>query len=85
MIGGGIALLSAILTQSCEYLVVVPGYGGLGFECLPFAIPWIPLWPVLWSFEISNAVSLVLGTIIWFLLGSLVGALIGYIKKKRTA
>lgn len=88
MIGGGVALLSAVLTRLCEYLIVVPGYSGLGFECFPFAIPWIPfLFTLPWSLRIFNLPEIVylsLGTIIWFFFGSLVGALVGYIKIKKS-
>src|SRR3989344_4701576 len=43
VIGGGVALLSVFLTNLCENLIVIQG---LGFECLPLAIPLIPLWAI---------------------------------------
>ncbi len=88
VIGGGVALVSAILSRLCGFLFVTQGYGGLGLECFPFSIPWIPflftLPGSLWIFELPSVVYLSIGIIIWFLVGSLVGALVGYIKIKKS-
>jgi len=80
VIGGGVTIVSYILTSSCEYLVVVPGYSGLGFECFPFAIPWMPFWfvPSITSLSTINYGITVFA--IWFIIGSLIGALWNHIK-----
>lgn len=83
IIGGGVTLIFAILTQFCEYLVVTPGYTGLGLECLPFAIPFIPLWPFNSFLKFSNILFILLACITWFLIGSFIGLLIRYIKLKK--
>lgn len=81
VVGGGVVFISVVLTQFCEYQILVPGYSGLGFECFPFAVPWIPFW------FIPNFVSLKIyeGAVIliWFASGSVLGYLFGYIKSKK--
>ena len=84
VIGGGIALLSAGLTDLCEYLVVVPGYTGLGLECLPFAAPWVPFWFLGNTTSLSTTVYTAVGVVIWFIFGSFIGQLVGIIKKKKS-
>ncbi|MBI2888946.1 MAG: hypothetical protein HYY10_03420 [Candidatus Liptonbacteria bacterium] len=86
VIGGGIAIISAALTELCASQIPSLGYSSLGFECLPLAIPWIPLWPALWALKIQNTATLFfIGVVIWFFLGSLIGTLVGYIKKRKSA
>lgn len=81
LIAGGVVFLSFALTTFCEYLIVGPGYSGLGLECYPFAIPWISFW------LISNVTSLstlnygITGIAIWFVVGSLVNILTGHTKE----
>ena len=81
MIGGGVALLSVFLTNLCDYLIVTQG---LGFECLPFSIPLIPLTP-LWEIDYLTPLSgnffEIIAVIIWFILGSILGAIVRILKR----
>jgi len=84
VIGGGISLVSTFLTSFCEYIIMVPGYTGLGFECLPFAIPWIPFWSFKNIISLSVIEYTIAGTAVWFVFGSLVGSIIKFIKLRNS-
>ncbi len=85
VIGGGIIVLSSILSLSCLYFLTPPT--SWGFECLPFAIPSLPIIEVLLlsptTYSFSSATVLSIEVAIYFILGSLIGAFVGYIKKKK--
>jgi len=83
IIGIIIAVVSFFLTNICEYIVVVPGYDGLGFECFPFAIPWIPFWYFPKILLLPMMAYLVIGVIAWFVLGILLGNLVGFMKSRK--
>ncbi|MCR4334778.1 MAG: hypothetical protein NUV47_03585 [Patescibacteria group bacterium] len=84
VIGGGVLIVSYILSTSCLYLFTSSDSWGL--ECLLFSIPSIPIINILLSFPSSYSFSSLLifsiELVIWFLIGSLIGAIVGYIKKK---
>ena len=77
-----IALISFGMTQLCQNFIATQGSSGFGLECIPLAIPWIPLW----FFPIVNFATiyfLIIGIVIWFVVGSLIGLFIAYIKSKK--
>ncbi len=84
VIGGGIALVSTILTHFCEFQ-------GLGPDCVLVSIPWLILVPVLlWHPPFSNLplaafypFTIPIGIGIYFFLGAVVGGWVGYLKKHK--
>ena len=85
VIGGGITLLSYVLSISCLYFLTSTDSWGL--ECLPFAIPWIPFWfvPDLTSLSLSSVNYGIIVVAIWFLAGSVIGATWNHIKNRYYA
>ena len=82
VITGGIAIISVTSASLCEYLIPVPWRTGLGQECIPSAIPWIPFWFTPLA-SITTIPFYIFGTLIWFTIGSLIGAIITHIKSRR--
>lgn len=85
VIGGGVAVLFSILSFSCLYFLTSPG--SWGFECLPFALPFLPIINFLFRFPATYSFPSVIITVIeialYFTAGSLLGVLVYYIKSKK--
>jgi|SRR3989344_1029956 len=84
VVGAGVTLISWALTNACTKIIVVPGYDGLGFECLPFALIWFPFWPFDVLTSLPDILYIFIGTIFWFVVGSLIGLIIGKLKSKKS-
>ncbi len=80
VIGGGVVLILSVLNISCLYFLPPDSWG---FECLPFAIPWIPFWFVPQLTSLPGISYEVIVVTAWFILGSIVGVLFSYIKSKK--
>jgi len=84
-IGIAIILISNALSISCLYFLAAPN--SWGFECLPFALPSIPIVFLLLKFpdtySLSSAVIIIIEVIIYFIVSSLIGLLVGYLKPKK--
>lgn len=81
--GGGVVIISAILTYSCEYLTTPPlGDENLGLQCFPFAILSMPFWFTRLTL-LPNTVYLFVVVLMWSIISALIGGLVGYIKNNK--
>jgi len=73
VIAGGLAFLSARLTNFCEsFFDLTP----LGLECLPLNIPWIPFWFLPRFTSLPTILYEIVGVGVWFTLGAIICTLI---------
>jgi len=81
--GGGVALVLAILALSCEKFFDFKNPGGLPIICLPLELVWTPT--LFLSISSTLETYFVLPTLAWFIIGSLIGLLVEHIKLKKRA
>lgn len=91
VIGGGVALIYAVLLYSCAYSV--SGYAVFG--CMGLFQLWGPAYPVgliiayfqpifNYSWIWAEGYSTFIAVPVWFVFGSLIGTFIGFVKNKKS-
>lgn len=80
VIGGGVAILSAALSDVCANIFSE----SLNLVCLLFVLPWIPFWYLPITL-LPTTIFSIIGIVTWFIVGALAGSVFDSIKKKKSS